>query len=122
MKKLILRSSLGAVLLLSCTNSKKEALNPQGCSTAGTTFSATIQPIIQANCLSCHSSSAAPASGNGNVIEGYAAVHAYAANGLLMHVVNHDPGVPAMPQGGAKLDACTIAKLQAWVDAGAPNN
>ncbi|RYY89267.1 MAG: hypothetical protein EOO15_06690 [Chitinophagaceae bacterium] len=123
MKKLILAFSiLTGAGLLSCTSSKKEALNGIGCNTAGTTYSGTIQPIIQNNCLSCHSASAASNLGSGNVLEGYSNLHAYVANGLLLQVVNHDAGFQAMPQGTAKLDDCTIAKLQAWVDAGAPNN
>jgi hypothetical protein len=36
--------------------------------------------------------------------------------------ITHAPGFTPMPQGGAKLPACEIAKIKAWVDAGSPNN
>jgi hypothetical protein len=111
-------------LLAACYNHKREALNPpiSSCSTVGTTYSGFIRPLVQNTCLTCHGASVAASSGNGVVLEGHSNLQARALNGQLMNSINHAPGAPAMPDGGPKLDPCTIARFQAWVDAGAPNN
>jgi len=89
------------------------------CSTENITFSATIQPILQKNCLGCHSG--ATPSGNVN-LSTYAGVQKVATNGKLVGVVSHAAGFIPMPQGGAKLSDCDITKIKEWVNAGAPNN
>lgn len=96
--------------------------NPGGggsCDTVNMQYARDIQPIISASCYSCH--------GNGNVSGGvslgnYAGVKTQADNGNLLHVINHDPGYPAMPQGGAKLSDCNINKIRSWINHGALNN
>ncbi|SHN46026.1 cytochrome c [Chitinophaga sp. CF418] len=89
------------------------------CDTANMKYTANILPIISASCYSCH--------GNGNVSGGvslgnYAGVKAQVDNGNLLHVVNHDAGYPAMPQGGSKLSDCNINKIRSWINHGALNN
>ncbi|WP_160328204.1 cytochrome c [Solirubrum puertoriconensis] len=82
-------------------------------------YSLNVSPVLDRNCRSCHAS--VLRSGNFNM-DDMNELQIRARSGLLMHVVNHDPGYPQMPQGGAKLSDCDIALLQKWVDAGAPNN
>ena len=89
------------------------------CNTANITFAGTIQPILQKNCVGCHSGSAP--SGNVN-LSAFAGVKTVATNGKLVGVVSHAPGFVPMPQGGAKLSDCDITKIKDWVNAGAPNN
>ncbi|GAB4092361.1 hypothetical protein [Flaviaesturariibacter terrae] len=108
--------------LLSCYNSKKDALNPAGCSTAGTTYSGSILPVLQNTCYSCHSNANADALGGRRFLEGYNNLLTYVQNGLLLHAIRHESPASFMPKNAAKLDDCTIARFQAWVDAGAPNN
>jgi cytochrome c553 len=89
------------------------------CDTVNMKYTANVLPIISANCYSCH--------GNGNVSGGvslgnYAGVKAQVDNGNLLHVINHDAGYPAMPQGGSKLSDCNINKIRSWINHGALNN
>jgi hypothetical protein len=125
-----MRSATIIVLLLlllevavSCSNSKREALNPAPCITTNVTYSGTIVPLLQQHCYRCHGAAVSATLGAGNTLEGHANIQGYALNSnLLMRVLNHAPASAQMPKNEAKLDDCTIAKFQAWVTAGAPNN
>jgi hypothetical protein len=93
--------------------------NAGGCDTTNISFSQTLQPIINTYCKGCHSG----ASPSGNLsLETYNGVKTVAQNGKLYGVITWSAGYPKMPQGGNKLDACTIAKFKSWIDAGAMNN
>lgn len=115
----------GAALLAACTSQNGEDLLARGgvptpaCDTGAVTYAGTVAPLLQARCTGCHGSSG-PAGGLN--LSSYAQVRAVAANGQLMGTVSHAPGFRPMPQGGTKLSDCDLAKLQRWVDAGAPNN
>jgi len=88
--------------------------------TAGVTYSVTISGIINANCNSCHGT---PAAIGGNIVlSTYQDVITQVNNGNLMGDINHNAGHNAMPLTGAKLDACSIAKIQHWINIGKPNN
>jgi hypothetical protein len=89
------------------------------CVTTGMKFSTDISPILTSTCSGCHSGSTL----NGGVNVGtYAGVKAIADNGKLIGTITHASGFKPMPDGGSKLSDCNIAKIQAWVSAGAPNN
>ncbi|MGV3539819.1 MAG: c-type cytochrome [Rufibacter sp.] len=131
MKKLfyypVLLMTLASSLLLACSDDKEEDVQPkvepepqpQVCDTNNVTFSGTVAGILNSNCTSCHNASLA----NGGVtLDTYAGAKIPAQSGKLLGVINHASGYPAMPQGGAKLSDCNIAKIKKWVDAGAPNN
>ncbi|MVN76802.1 hypothetical protein GO988_10755 [Hymenobacter sp. HMF4947] len=86
-----------------------------------------VLPILTQNCRNaCHN----PISLQGNFnMDDFSQVHYYAlpTNGIngvpyMVGNIRHDPGFPAMPQVGAKLNDCQIAVIKAWVDAGALNN
>lgn len=85
------------------------------CETAGVTYTSFVQPLIQAKCQGCHSGSAPQGGVN---LTTYNNVKTLALNGKLHAAVTR----PAnwMPNGGAKLDNCTLDKIKAWADAGAP--
>ncbi|WP_242919864.1 hypothetical protein [Pontibacter liquoris] len=122
----IIVAVLGATLA-ACTSDNAEDSDPQPkpqpqpqqCDTSNVTFSATLTPIFKANCYSCHSTAIAT---HGVVLDTYAGVKRQVDDGKLLGVITHAPGYPPMPQGGAKLSDCTIAKIKKWVDDGAPNN
>ncbi len=87
------------------------------CDTLGISYSADIQPIIQANCITCH--------GPGGVQE-FAPFDTY--EGLKIFTLNREivdrvygNGVNRMPPTGALSD-CNQLKIAAWVNAGAPKN
>ncbi len=108
-----------------CKDANEEDLDPQPqpqtqtCDTTNVTFTATVQPILSANCYSCHSTAVAQ---SGVVLDTYAGVQKQAGNGNLIGVITHATGYPAMPQGGAKLSSCNISKIKKWIADGAPNN
>jgi cytochrome c5 len=83
-------------------------------------FAANVKPILQANCYACHSNANYAVSGV--KLEDYADVKGHADDGMLMGVITHAPGYPAMPQSGGKLSDCNINKIQAWINRGAQNN
>jgi len=112
-------------LVTGCYYDSEEKLYPQistSCDLTNVTFAATVKPILQASCLSCHSNSKAVNSGGGIKLENYADVLISTNSGKLMGTINHASGFQAMPQGGGKLTDCEISKLQKWIDNGKLNN
>lgn len=109
-----------------CYYDNEERLYPQvstGCDLSNVTYSASVVPILQASCLSCHSNSAVSRGDGGGIkLENYSDVKALAVNGKLMGVVNHATGYSAMPLGGGKLTDCEISTLQTWINNGTLNN
>jgi uncharacterized membrane protein len=108
-----------------CYYDSEEALYPTistTCDLTNVTFSASVKPILQASCLSCHSNAKAAGSGGGIKLENYADVVTSANSGRLMGAVNHSSGYSAMPQNGGKLTNCEISQLQKWIDNGKLNN
>ena len=117
----IIRLVLLAMLAIpACYYDNEEELYPQGeCNTTNISFAQDIVPIIQQQCYVCHSSAA----NQGNItLEGHANFVTYAQNGRLLGAINHQSGFVPMPQNAPKLNACNIAKIEAWVAAGALNN
>jgi len=113
------------VFITGCYYDSEEKLYPQlstSCDLSNVTFAATVTPILQASCYSCHSNSNAANSGGGIKIQNYADVVLLANNGKLMGTVTHASGYQAMPQGGGKLTDCEINQLQKWIDNGKLNN
>jgi hypothetical protein len=119
-----LTAILTIALAAGCYYDKADLLYPDGktvCdSTATAKFSTDVLPVMNASCNSgCHSTASASA---GIILDNYNGVKAQVANGKLMGSINQASGYSAMPKGGGKLNTCTIAKLQQWINAGAPNN
>jgi hypothetical protein len=87
-----------------------------GSATVPVKFSTHVFPIIQQNCLGCHTA------GTTTLLNNYAQVQAQVTNGLLYCAVSQTGACNPMPQGGAKLDACKVRAIKIWIDAGALNN
>jgi cytochrome c5 len=124
MKRTILLATLAATLVFSsCYYDVEEELYPQvaNCNNPTTvSYAQHVVPLLQSNgCLGCHSGGAP--SGGIN-LSNHTAVKARATDGKLYGAINHSPGFKPMPQGGNKMNACDIAKIKSWIDAGAPNN
>ena len=83
------------------------------------TWSADIQPLIQAQCLGCHQG----ASANGGLdLSSHASVQNSALNGSLMDRIQRGAGDPlAMPPSGP-LSNCNVAKVRVWERGGALPN
>jgi hypothetical protein len=114
----------GCISLLSgCFYDKEELLYPAPpCNPTGSTYSATVSPIISSHCVSCHGSAVANANGAGIVLDNYNSIKPYATNGKLVGAINHASGYYPMPKNSAKLSSCDIAKITDWVNNGALNN
>ncbi len=107
--------------LTSCYYDNEEDLYPQNrlCATDSMSYANDILPVLNAQCLSCHS---AAAQQGGVDMEGYTSVKKYVDNQKFVRSVKHDAGTSPMPKNSDKLDACTIAKIEAWINQGALNN
>lgn len=120
MKYLVIKALLFMVFIQGCYYDNKDLLHPNsGCDTAFVTYSASVNPVLTAYCIGCHSGPNAPSS---VTLDTYAGVKVQASNGKLLGAVSHSSGFIPMPQNGNKLSDCNIAKIRLWVAAGAPNN
>jgi hypothetical protein len=104
-----------------CYYDKEDLLYPAGnCDTLNSTYSAVVQPALQTyGCIGCHSG---PVPSGNILLTSYNAVKTYAQNGKLYGSITHSSGYVAMPQGGNKMNSCTINKIKAWIDSGTLNN
>jgi len=106
----------------SCTYSHGEPL-PCTADTLNITYSGVVSPIIKANCRdACHNATDYQVKGGFQNFEEFNVLQGHAQSGLLMRCIRHEPGVSAMPKERPKLSECDIARIQAWVNAGALNN
>jgi len=109
--------ALGTLLILlvafsSCKNNTYEAFNTI-CDTSNAQFAAVINPIITDKCVGCHNNLYHE---KGINLEGYPNVKANYV-GILSTTRSGK-----MPPSGSPLDACSITKIQTWVNQGANNN
>lgn len=124
-KQILSISTLAICVLLmqSCYYDKAELVYPASnanCDTTTVTYSGTIAPLMNASCNSCHGGTAA--AGGGIVLDTYAGVKTYAANGKLLNSILQNGAASAMPKGGSKLPDCSINKVRAWINKGMLNN
>lgn len=106
---------IATVALKGCYYDVEEELYPTSCTGIDPSWSASVSPLIAQRCSgsSCHSAGSA----NGEVTT-YAQVKALVDNGKFRNRVLVLRDMP----DGSSLDKCQLEMLQAWVDAGAPNN
>lgn len=105
----------------SCYYDNEEYLYPNQplCDTLQVSYSAHVAPVMALHCNSCHSASAPSA---GIVTDNYNSLRTIALNGRLPGAINHRPGYSPMPKGGNKLNNCDLARIDAWIRKGAPDN
>jgi len=109
------------VLLTSCYyDVESELYGPSvPCDTAAVTFAGHIEPLIADACTGCHSGASPD---GGLTLEGHASIAAAFTAGGARDRVNRAGGSSgAMPPSGP-LAACDLSSLDAWIQAGAPNN
>jgi len=86
------------------------------CDTLNVTYSAAVSAIMTSNCTNCH---------NGSVqfdLASYSTLKPYVDNQTLLKAIKrNDTSVNPMPPSGA-VSTCDIAKIEAWINSGAPNN
>ncbi|TPG67211.1 c-type cytochrome [Hymenobacter nivis] len=111
-----------ALLALATGCTYSHAPEPTPCvDAAPATYAAVISPIFEAHCRECHGATVYQALGGGNDYSSYAGIKQQSAS-LILGCIRHDPGFTQMPKGKDQLSACDIARIQAWIDAGQPNN
>ncbi len=89
------------------------------CDTSAVSYSSSIIPILEDNCVGCHSGSEPR---GGVILNTHAGVAAVANSGALYGSITHSGAFEAMPQGASKLSDCIIEQFRLWVEAGAPND
>ncbi len=89
------------------------------CDSVNVNFSTVVMPILASNCQGCHNGSN-PAGGIS--ITNYNEVAILAHNGKLLATIKHLNGYSPMPKNGNKLNDCSIAQIQKWINDGYPNN
>lgn len=87
------------------------------CDSTNVTYSGTVFPIIQNNCLGCHSSGG---SGATILLSNYAQIKDKIDR--VWGAINYNNGFQPMPQDAAKLSDCDIALIGIWINAGAQDN
>ncbi len=123
---------IGLVTLLSaCSYTNASDTPPTPCALPQTvSYQNNVLPILKEDCYSCHNAKDYQTLTSGTLnMEDFSQLHEYTltSNGhnntsFLIGNIRHDPGFVAMPYGGGKLDDCEIATIEAWVNAGAPQN
>lgn len=114
-----LLSAAQITLIKDWINQGAEDLDCGGCDTTTVTFSATVSPIIQAQCAVCHNDSRQDGGVN---LANYQLIKAAGQNGSLMGTIEHQTNYKAMPPSGVKIDQCFIDQIKIWMADGMPNN
>jgi mono/diheme cytochrome c family protein len=83
------------------------------CDSTVITYSGTVFPIFQANCISCHNQ---PMPAAGIDLNDYETVAFIAQNGALTGAIKHLSGYIPMPQKGPPLTDCEIGLIQKWIN------
>lgn len=117
------------IITVSCTHKTAYvSVTPQPtCDSLNTSYVGKIQPIIKANCYSCHASGLA---GTGLDLEDTVSLKNYLkidyrGDGIygdkFLNIIYHTPGTLQMPPTYT-LDSCDLATIKHWINAGAPTN
>lgn len=105
------------IMTSGCAYSKKEVIQVPCIIPDTVTYAVNIEPVVRRNCYGCHSTGADFA---GFTFDTYASLKLYAQSGRLYGAISHASGYRPMPDGGDKLDNCTITLIKKWIDAGTP--
>jgi hypothetical protein len=90
------------------------------CDTTAVSYSLTIRPILNNECLGCH---LAAADTNSNVdLSNYEGVRSAVESGQLYGSVTRSLGYAPMPSINDTLSKCQILQIRIWIDDGALNN
>ncbi len=89
------------------------------CDTTGVSYSKFIAPLFTTFCVGCHSGGNP---GGSISLNSYNGVKSVALNGRLVGAISWTAGYQKMPQNSSPLTNCSIDKIKAWINNGAPNN
>lgn len=109
---------LAAITQTACFYDNEQDLYGNGnqCDTTALSYSADIRPILDANCISCH---APGGEQEGSPLVTYDDVVKYTAD---RNIVDRTNGTGSLMPPEGKMNDCNVSYIEAWVNAGAPNN
>jgi hypothetical protein len=111
---------IGVTLLNSCYYDNEEYLYSSTPCDSTFTFASRIAPLVEQQCASgCHEG-ANPSAGLS--LTTYDEIKSIVDNGGFAGSLEGTNGYSIMPKGTAGLSACDKAAVNAWINAGAPNN
>lgn len=113
-----------AVFLSACYYDKESYLYPTdlNCDTQAVSYQADIVPILDGKCMSCHGALVYTSLGGNVALEPFDKLLIQVNNGKLLSSVKQDGNASAMPKNATKLNSCSIALLEAWINQGAQQN
>jgi uncharacterized membrane protein len=89
------------------------------CDTTNISFINHIYPIVQNQCMLCHSDTRQDGGVN---LANYSLIKQSIQSGAFMGTINHETGYSPMPPSGIKMDQCAIDQLNVWINQGMPEN
>lgn len=112
----IMTIAILAFVILACSKDDNDD-DMSSCDTNDITYTNTVEAIFSASCdiPGCH----ANLSPHG-AIDGYDNAVQFTMDKPILAALRHEAGVEPMPQALAKLDDCTIDKIEAWIANGTP--
>jgi hypothetical protein len=125
MKKILILST-ALIGIYSCTKEKsvmpddtispKTQITQELCDTTPASFSADINPIIQASCAipGCHNTTGAA----GIKLTNYSEIKSQAELNRFLSSIKHESGFSNMPKSANKLADSTITKIECWINNG----
>jgi hypothetical protein len=117
---LILFIALTFAINYSCTfDNEEDLLKDYNCDTTYIIYS-DLTYIFTDICADCHNSALTLSPGIN--MDSYNNVKSSINTGLVVPAINHENGVPPMPNGLPKLSNCDLEKIQTWIDLGMPEN
>lgn len=90
------------------------------CDTTNATYHGKIVPILETNCLGCHTG--AQIQGGNIDLSTYAHLKEQVDRGALLGSIKHEIGYSEMPKNGAPLSDCKINIIAQWILEGAQEN
>lgn len=121
LKTIFLLIFLG-IVISSCYKDNEEYLYGADCQTENISFSESIKPILDNQCLACHSDAAASSLGGNVFLDGYDNVLIKVNDSALYGALSHQDGYSPMPQNAPQLNECSISLIEIWINEGAKNN
>lgn len=121
--RIIITGLLTLIFITGCYYDNEEYLFPElpgGCDTLAINYSMHIKPIIEENCIVCHSNIDAASLGGNIMLQDFSDVSAQSS--LILGAVKHEAASPPMPQGSNQLIRCNLLIIEAWINQGLNEN
>ncbi|NOQ74124.1 MAG: hypothetical protein GQ574_19105 [Crocinitomix sp.] len=112
-KRKVIIPALMLCALAACKKSTTTEIPIGTVDCATVSYTETIKPLFDANCVSCHNTNSPD-----GALSNYAETKIYADNGKLKDEVLSSRSMPI----GTPLTSTALGQVKCWLDAGAPSN